>query len=343
MRKTLSLSTLFRTERAARSRSSSEAMDEGRVTCDSTVVKKIRRMSLRRSPASTSSTLTSSPLGSPQSACSSSYTQSSTSRISRMTCRSLFADTLPLEEEDFVPPQRPACPAPLLDLSFEGLSMFDDLDAFHISHTTRLHSNIMGRLSVLGPSVESFYCRGLEEEAKLNAAKIIPRNRNRRPTMTAILAPSALKIRPQSSFLSMNSETSSPTSSMYSFETTPEAIDTPYQTTFPRHQPSLIRSPVLGVLCPASPPPRVRLQLTLPPTANLTRRLTLQVDSNASTLELKETLCSTLLQRFNFSISPTSIALSFVYEDGEPPRLLENSRPLYQEGLQDDDDIIVRF
>jgi hypothetical protein len=343
MRKTLSLSTLFRTERAARSRTSSEAMDEGRGTYDSAVVKKIRRISLRRSPASTNSILNSSPGGSPHSTCSSSYTQSSNSRISRMTCRSLFADNLPLEEEDFVPPQRPACPAPLLDLSFEGLSLHDDLDAFHISHTTRLHSVIMGRLSVLCPSEESFYCRGLEEEAKTAATKALPRNRNRRPTMTAIVAPSALKLRPQSSFLSMDSDTSSPTSSMYSFETTPEALDTPHQSSFPRHQPPLIRSPVLGVLCPASPPPRVRLQLTLPPTANLTRRLTLQVDSNASTLELKETLCSTLLQQFNFSISPSGIALSFVYEDGEPPRLLENSRPLYQEGLQDDDDIIVRF
>ena len=95
--------------------------------------------------------------------------------------------------------------------------------------------------------------------------------------------------------------------------------------------------------CPPSPPAKVRLQLTLPPTSHLCSHLILYMHSNSSSLELKETVCATLWERFQFSISPSNVALLVIQVEGEAAKLLENDRPLYQEGLQDDDEIVVRF
>lgn len=345
MRKTLSLSGLFRMEKTPRPRpTSSDATDhQSSGSSSSTSPKRMKRLSLRRNPPSfgSSSNASNSPsLGSPTTPISSPTAShfDRSSRIAKVASRCLFPDSKRVEEESFVPPQRPACPAPLLDPSFETFRIEED--DFH-PYVAHFYSPTSGKMAIECPSEESFQCRGLEETLDVTVNKSSFNQIRRRPQFTSLLAPSALQLRPKTSLLSMDSEISSPsTSSLASFETMQEEIPFSQRSRLPSWQCS---TPTTEMFCPPSPPPKVRLQLILPPSANLASQLSLLVDSNASTLELKELLSSTLLHHFFFSISPSNIALSFVDIQGEQPRMLENDRPLYQEGLQDDDDILVRF
>lgn len=350
MRKTLSLSGLFRMEKTPRSRpTSSDNLDHQSSSSSlgntrNNQPKRIKRLSLRRNPSSfgSSSTASYSPsISSPTSPISSPTLShfDRSSRIAKVASRCLFPDSNKVEEESFIPPRRPTCPAPLLDPSFEAFRIEEDNFHPYIAH---FQSQITGKMAIDCPSEESFQCRGLEEDVHTTTVNKFPLNQiKRRPQFVSLLAPSALQFRPKTSLLLMESGISSPsTSSLISFEATQEEMTYSPSPVAPSWQCS---TPTTELFCPPSPPPKVRLQLILPPTANLASQLSLLVDSNASTLELKETLSSTLLYYFSFSISPSNIALSFVDIRGEQPRMLENDRPIYQEGLQDDDEILVRF
>ncbi|PWN35867.1 uncharacterized protein FA14DRAFT_179234 [Meira miltonrushii] len=89
----------------------------------------------------------------------------------------------------------------------------------------------------------------------------------------------------------------------------------------------------IPAICPASPPARVRLHLSLPPSTvakGLPQAHTMLMPTTASTLEFKETICRSLQLRHGLSISPSQLGLFVPEQQNESNLSLSpNQSPLH--------------
>lgn len=89
----------------------------------------------------------------------------------------------------------------------------------------------------------------------------------------------------------------------------------------------------IPAICPASPPVRVRLHLSLPPSTvskGLPQAHTMLMPTTASTLEFKETICRSLQIRHGLSISPSQLGLFVPEQQNESNLSLSpNQSPLH--------------
>lgn len=89
----------------------------------------------------------------------------------------------------------------------------------------------------------------------------------------------------------------------------------------------------IPAICPASPPARVRLHLSLPPSTvakGLPQAHTMLMPTTASTLEFKETICRSLQLRHGLSISPSQLGLFVPEQQSESNLSLSpNQSPLH--------------
>ncbi|PWN91715.1 hypothetical protein FA10DRAFT_265560 [Acaromyces ingoldii] len=339
IRKTISLSSIFREKR--RPRSSSLLPPDELEQQDGKRKKKPSQRSF--SPSSPTQPYFSSQ---PESTSSSSSVGRWHGRLSRVVP---FHNAPPSSPPPMPIPSRPACPAPLLDLSaFDE----DDEHAFLPRHdldpkallslqaaTAAASSAPIGSVGASGVSTplqrslsqESFHCRGLDLDFMEGYGAAQPRLGGDNvakgmETMTANTRPvSMVSLDTLDSLSSVSSSASSVWSDAYSTLSSRMEMTSPFQ-------------------CPPSPPPQLNLVFIMPKDIvdEAPQRVEIATSSSDSVLELKEHVSRRL------DCSPRSLALviastSDCDEPTDNRRRLDNDRALYEEGLQDNDEIIVEL